>query len=498
MDEKKLLTANSRKSFKVGGLQVKRDSNSKSNFDIERGSFNINTLRRRSTTNSMNLDHLLVDDNLFKFTLIIMNKPSRNFGENQILIAFLRSLTKFSNFIKNLSNSTNNEASEDLIKNISFALKLEIANSKDLIYRNGDKIDKFYILFRGKVAVLVPRSFKKKMTETEYIKYLLKLRNQEEYELLGKCLHLNYNQFGIDAEEFEKLILQDSPERLKKTNSAVNIKNNNINKINNDAANNRRHFSKKSSTIKQVIERNSKFISPRKESSPHKEVKACYTIDEYIKLTSPNNLNNNSNVENHNSSVSFCNNDMNENNKISLSHEERKDLTVFEYYHIQNLSPGEKFGDFDNVTLKRQETILATEDSFFGFMEKASYDECLCELNERIKRTYLNVILNQPLFLNINKGYFSKTYFNLFIHKRLERKDKLLLEDKEAENVYIVLDGEFEVTFKKSQKKINEIIKNLGGYPDNYNYEQEHFEGKFLLILILITYIYIFRKFKIL
>ena len=88
---------------------------------------------------------------------------------NNMISYYLRNLKNFIHILSDL----NEEEFELILYQISSHL-----------CKYGDKADKFYVVIRGKIIFLVPKSNKYYMTEEEYIEHLMKLRENQEFELV--------------------------------------------------------------------------------------------------------------------------------------------------------------------------------------------------------------------------------------------------------------------------------------------------------------------------
>ena len=62
----------------------------------------------------------------------------------------------------------------------------------------GDRGEKFYVILKGVVYVLVAKEVKMLMTEEEYLSYLERLHNRGEYLILNKCCLANRKTFNYD------------------------------------------------------------------------------------------------------------------------------------------------------------------------------------------------------------------------------------------------------------------------------------------------------------
>jgi len=127
-----------------------------------------------------------------------MKKPSRNFQENHYLSEFLTHSESLSKFVRVIGEN----GYMDLINNISYSLKYENVPQYKIIYRKGDRADKFYIILSGVVVSLIYNEIKMTLTEKEYHSYLFNLRMNDETDMINKCIKANEHIFPVD-EDFD-------------------------------------------------------------------------------------------------------------------------------------------------------------------------------------------------------------------------------------------------------------------------------------------------------
>jgi CRP-like cAMP-binding protein len=110
---------------------------------------------------------------------------------------------------------------------------------------------------------------------------------------------------------------------------------------------------------------------------------------------------------------------------------------------------------------------MTSEECHLGAIGKVTFDTCIREANEKQKNMNLNILLKSKIFNEFSKKYFKKYYFNFFVSQRYEIYDKLCVEGSPSENIYIIKNGEFEITIKKSLIELGDYIRQLGGHLKN-------------------------------
>ena len=89
---------------------------------------------------------------------------------------------------------------------LSNELNYEYFEKNKIIYKNGDIPDKYYILLKGEVDIIVPNEIEVMMTEFEYYFYILRLYRFQEHSLLQKVLNKNYNLYPLNKKLLEDWI----------------------------------------------------------------------------------------------------------------------------------------------------------------------------------------------------------------------------------------------------------------------------------------------------
>ena len=132
--------------------------------------------------------------NILDLIIDIFRKPSgiRNRDE---LFFIEHYLMTFENVMKILQKKKIGSAGNDLPKKIARYMQIDIIPKDTLICKLGDEGDKFYVLFQGNVAILIPKETNAKMNINEYLKHLNKLFDLGEYELALKTIESNIHIF---------------------------------------------------------------------------------------------------------------------------------------------------------------------------------------------------------------------------------------------------------------------------------------------------------------
>ena len=170
-----------------GKIKFKLDDDKSINNIIDK-SFNNN--------NSPNENNNFLEEeiNILDLIIEIFRKPSgiRNRDE---LFFIEHYLMTFENVMKILQKKKIGSAGNDLPKKIARYMQVDIIPKDTVICKLGDEGDKFYVLFQGNVAILIPKETNAKMNINEYLKHLNKLFDLGEYELALKTIESNIHIF---------------------------------------------------------------------------------------------------------------------------------------------------------------------------------------------------------------------------------------------------------------------------------------------------------------
>ena len=164
---------------------------------------------------------------LLKNCITELNKPNEE-RNIEVVESYLKTLTPFIQMLKqDISKFT------DILNQICKLVRLHQCPTNTLIIRNGEKGNDFYIILEGRAAVLGLKLANYSMTENEYITHLLKLRKNNEIDLLKQCIQLNNLTYPIGDENFDVFIknvayqkskgtiYQDNPEIIAKTKRLI-------------------------------------------------------------------------------------------------------------------------------------------------------------------------------------------------------------------------------------------------------------------------------------
>ena len=487
-----------------------------------------NTLIYQTENDISVIEKLLKEDNLLynfndqitflDIVCFILKKNTKRFQENEILKIFFLKIEKLVHMFKPLNVSLNDMMGK-LVGHIKYEKKLK----DNILFKEGDKGDKFYIILKGEVGILIQQERVISCTHMEFLKCLMVLYLYQEKSMLNKILSINRENLKYDDRCFITLM-----EIFKFY-----------------------HFYKDYAIIKKpyrdIIEFNrvetkiSKFIRKKNDFSPEQCFQTldlsnllaeelynyyCRIIENIHiffwtdinfknnkKGKSSNNyvINNPTNLQELGAYIQFHEDDerkfkseeffekiyhINEisNNYIlecdvndyiqRLSFEEiikliRKDLKnfivkmfeeklYFKYYNyieVNKLKDGNIFGELAliNPSKKRTATVIIREDCHLGILNKEAYDESIKNAQDKLRIRNLLFFTNGPIFNGIANNFFLNNYLFRFKKKSYKSGEILFHRGEIRTKIIFIINGELQLSGKMTLKKLTEIIVYLNG-----------------------------------
>lgn len=332
------------------------------------------------------------------------NYEERNF---EIITTYLKTLTPFIQMLKQ-----DIQKFPELLNQISRLIQLNQCPANSIIIQNGEKGNSFYIMLEGKAAVLALKQEQHELTEEEYIFHLFKLRRNNEIEQLKQCIQLNNLIYPMGDENFDTFIKNVA---FQKGNGTMYQDNQNI-------------IEKAKETLKFLKAQSFKVTRQNRE----------LTIDQYI-----------------------ANNKVDKYNYIKFGDESKKKKVIIPNYEVINhVEQGQSFGDIalDSTNNKRTATLISMENCSFGVINKNDYESCIKNVNEKNRKKFFTVIYSYNIFQYISRYVFEKKYFNFFKYKKCERNEILVKENEKNENMFFIINGEFELSTSRNIVEVNNLI----------------------------------------
>ena len=141
---------------------------------------------------------------MFRLLLYIFQKNVRNQNDITIIRHYL---TTFPNFIKTLNLRKSFSDPQEVLHKIALFVQCEHFSPDSIVFLNGEIGDKFYLIFRGTVSILVPTEYECFLSEDEYIAFLNKLLEHHECDLVYRTIESNKSTF-FSTKEINDVIKQ--------------------------------------------------------------------------------------------------------------------------------------------------------------------------------------------------------------------------------------------------------------------------------------------------
>jgi len=403
-------------------------------------------------------------------------------------------------------NKLMDKKGDDIIAEISYASKEDIFEKNQIIYKYGDEVDRFYIIFEGQVELYFPFTEEVEMNIDEFYIYMLRLRRYDEIEMLNDVLLLNEEKFlkeingkfNVDRYIYKLYVsyirLKFEPEYLfKEENKDKNDKSSNMynNIINFDDTFDDKEIKELILRISDELIETIKYIMPEKmfeiieEKVDGRINKKIIKLPEQIikihKKLNPLNIINGQNYYERILPKKILNDDL-----------VKKKIIIMKYLKADTLTKGQTFGDFNsdsfalfshyylekmkNSNLKlikphqhhnfRNMTVITSSQTFLYSFGKTIFFEYFSKYIER--KTYKKkvYILNHPLFSISKNKNLLKTYSQCFKEQLLKEGEDIIKENDilTESNIftYFIIKGECQLSCIKTIPQIDEIIKILG------------------------------------
>ena len=140
--------------------------------------------------------------NIFDIICYILKKPQKKDIENLILKTHFfrneRLMSLFSSLDVNIHEMMNK-----LVSHIKYEKKFK----GNILFKEGDRGDKLYIIIKGEVGVLIHKEKTTSCTKIEYLKYLITLYLFQENSLVMKIILANKEIFRLEERGFFTLLL---------------------------------------------------------------------------------------------------------------------------------------------------------------------------------------------------------------------------------------------------------------------------------------------------
>ena len=491
--------------------------------------------------NMINEDNFLLNIYETKMTFFdmicfILKKNNKKIIENEILKIYFLRIEKLVILFKPLNLSLNYMMSK-LVGHI----KYEKISKDNILFKEGDRGDKFYIILKGEVGILIQKEKAINCTFIEFIKSLIILYLYQEKSLIVKLILNNRESLRFDERSFLTLMdtykfyhfykeytilkrpykdISDFIHMEKKIGNYIYKKNNfSIHdslitlKFQNNTAESlykfycrmvkeiQSNFDSELGNVENITKLRINLNNPVNLTefglyvkSHENDEKKFKTTEFFDKLYSLNEISTSyiyeCDVHNYIRRLSFeeiivqIQNDAKEH--FNQSYEDKSNFKFCNYIEVNHLKDGNIFGELAliNPSKKRTATIIIKEDCHLGVLNKEVYDLSIKSAQDKLRIRSVFYFLNGPIFNGISNNFFLNNFFFRF-KKRSFNSGEILFNRGETRNkVYFIIKGELQLRTKLTLKKITEMIEylNEGKYLDDgglsKKYCRENFQFK--------------------
>ncbi len=146
--------------------------------------------------------------------------------------------------------------------------------------------------------------------------------------------------------------------------------------------------------------------------------------------------------------------------KSSIYH---KEVKIMGYFKVTDLYQGNSFGEIALIDQKhlRTASIYVTDNSFFGKLSANAYKKSMRKIQEKIKRENIDFVFSSQLFNQISLKFFSQSYWNYFINRKISKGDFIFKEGHERDEIYFIHEGEIKIKSNLNSKKIEKIFESI-------------------------------------
>ena len=444
----------------------------------------------------------------------ILKKINKKLIENEILKTYFLNFEKLVNLFLPLNVNIN-----DMMARLVGQIKYEKKSKNKILFKEGDKGDKFFIILKGELGILIPQEKIINCCPSEYLKYLIFLYLYQEKSLINKLLIANREILKYDERIFYSLMdglkfyhffiyYSGTKRNYKNPIDFLHIEskiNNYIRKKNDDFSPEQAFHALNLTNIseeiyeyyhKQLNNIHSIFLTSLNDKRGRQEVFSISSatnlsefgefIKEYQhdkkklkeneffdKLYHINELSSNftysctteSYIERINCErkMKDITNDI-RNNIIKIN-EKPINLKYFNYVEVNQLKDKNIFGELAliNPNQKRTATIIMKDNCHFGVLDKESYEISIKTAHEKSRMRNLLYFTNGFLFKGLTNNYFLNNYFFRFKRKTYNSGEFLFRRGQKRNKIYFIINGELELGGKMTLKKITSIIGWLEG-----------------------------------
>ena len=363
------------------------------------------------------------------------------------------------NKIKNDLETTEslNVIMNTFIKNLTFKMY-----EKDFIlYRTGETDNKFYFILKGRISALKPKKIISEISFDDYILYLIKLKQNNEINLLNKVIKLNANVAPIksieDIQRIDRIIFKRKLNTILTSEDSEDIiDNDDLDKFFKEYYQDYNYYNITQKELKKLIVNRGKIVLGvvNKEWDDY--------ILEHCKLTTDDNL----------YFEPF----------EAIFKQNNYPFSIYTYEYGEEFIGSDYFGDFslDEDKVIRNETMRFEEDSTLFWITIDDYIDIISPQKKIEKKNDIMRLNNSFCFKDISERVFKRNYYQLFQKKYYSRNSIIFRPDTKSKYLYFIKTGKLALQLNYSIIELQQLLELIFDKLNNVPLSYENYQKKYL------------------
>ena len=320
------------------------------------------------------------------------------------------------------SDNIENENLDRILFFVSLQLKYSTLENDKILFRIGDKPDKFYLILSGRIGIFKPIEVIETFSGMEYFRYVYKLKLDNEIYLLNLILEENKQIYDVKIEDLDNinnLLLSNLIDDF-----FINPSQFNFEDILNYCYKDKDYFN---ITIDNKQKKDPVYMS----EIEYKIYKKLPKISKYI-------------IDHY---------------KSFLFNKQKQKVKIHKYHKFLELSDFDYFGDSAmDKTTTRNATIKACVDTSLCYLDIKDYNKYLKDEKIKITQKEVRYLIDNFFFKHIIDTYFEKKFLAKFIYEEKVKGERFFKEDTPVEYLYFIREGLVTLEMNKNLLEIYNLI----------------------------------------
>ena len=303
------------------------------------------------------------------------------------------------------SDNIENENLDRILFFVSLQLKYCSLENDKILFRIGDKPDKFYLILSGRIGIFKPIDVIEIISGMEYFRYVYKLKLDNEIYLLNLILEDNRQVYDVkfeDLDNINNLLLSNLIDDFFINPSQFNFE---------DILN---YCFKDKDYFNITIDNNQKKDPVYMSEIEYKIYKKLPKISKYI-------------IDHY---------------KSFLFNKQKQKVKIHKYHKFLELTDFDYFGDSAmDKTTTRNATIKACVDTALCYLDIKDYNKYLKDEKIKITQKEVRYLIDNFFFKHIIDTYFEKKFLAKFIYEEKVKGERFFKEDTPVEYLYFIREG---------------------------------------------------------